>query len=320
MNVKKRGVDFQEMAVSPATFKNQRTFDKFLELIGEFPARCTYEYKGDKSFHTRWIATQVAGGSATRWSCAAHTTRRTENDIADSAPSGYGLLYAMAGGVAFKQGRNEITVAPGNAVLYDLDQPLQIDMLTAPQRDFLLITLPRENIMDPVSNGVSSRARLVTNRTPLLQCVDHLATALAKRNGRDFSHVFNACEKLVMVEFLASDECFSSRSNDLMETIRSLIEIEIGDPELSPQWLANRLGVSVRYIHKLFASRGLTCQGYITSERLSYARQDLMCATNKIRIASLAPRWGFSDSASFGRAFKNRFGEPPGKYREKRRT
>jgi hypothetical protein len=44
-------------------------------------------------------------------------------------------------------------------VLYDLDQPLQIDMLTAPQRDFLLITLPREKIVEPlVSSGASSRA------------------------------------------------------------------------------------------------------------------------------------------------------------------
>lgn len=161
---------------------------------------------------------------------------------------------------------------------------------------------------------------MITNRTPLLKCVDHLATALARKDGRDFGHVFNACEKLVTAEFLASDECFSPSSHDLMETIRGLIEIEICNPDLSPQWLADRFGVSVRYIHKLFAYTGLTCQGYITSERLSHARLDLISATNKIRIASLAHRWGFSDSASFGRAFKNRFGEPPGKYRNKRRT
>jgi hypothetical protein len=164
-NVHKK-TDAEVMALNDITvwdtayFAASRASEHFIQGIqASMLPLATLEYKGDQSFHTRWISTQLAGGSAIRWSCAAHTTRRTENDIADSTPSGYAVLYAVAGGIAFKQGRNEITVAPGNAVLYDLDQPLQIDMLTAPQRDFLLITLPREKIVEPlVSSGASSRA------------------------------------------------------------------------------------------------------------------------------------------------------------------
>jgi AraC-like DNA-binding protein len=39
----------------------------------------------------------------------------------------------------------------------------------------------------------------------------------------------------------------------------------------------------------------------------------------KIRIATLAYRWGFSDPSSFGRAFRNLFGHSPGVYKNRKR-
>ncbi len=319
-------VQFDEMAVGPATAKGN-TFDAFQELIADFPVRCSFEYNGDAPFHTQWISTQVASGSAIRWSCEAHTTRRTERDIADSIPAGFGILYAISGGAQITYKREETIVAPGNAVLYDLDQPVQIDMLKASERDFLLITVPHNILPEPLSSGGAGLSpRLLSSQMPLIQCVDHLASLIAEKNAYDFPHVFRACERLITAELLAGEHArldatqHSSVANDLLERIRGVIEMEIGNPDLSPQWLADKFGISVRYIHKLFASKGLTCQGYITNERLSHARQDLSASANSIRISALAYRWGFTDSSSFGRAFKNRFGLTPGQYRRNIRS
>lgn len=323
----KPDVQFHEMAIGPATVSKGSTFDVFQELIADFPVRCTFEYSGDDPFHTQWISSQQPNGSAIRWSCEAHTTRRTENDIADSIRSGHGILYAVSGGAMITHKREETLVSPGHAVLYDLDQPVQVDMLKAAKRDFLLITVPHEILPEPFSPvDAGLFPRLLSNHTPLLQCVDHLASMIAERNSYEFSRVFRACESLVTAELLATDHAGPeaaqrpSIANDLLERIRGVIEMEIGNPELSPQWLADKFGISVRYIHKLFASRDLTCQGYITNERLSHARQDLSASANTIRISALAYRWGFADSSSFGRAFKNRFGLTPGQYRTKRRA
>lgn len=320
-------VQFHEIAIAPATVSKGNTFDVFQELIADFPVRCAFEYSDRDPFHTKWVSSQLGKASAIRWSCAAHTTRRTENDIADSMPSGYGILLAVSGGAMLTHKREEVLIPPGNAVLYNLDQPLQVDMLKAAERDFLLITVPHDILPEPLSSDdVWFSPRLLSNHTPLLQCVDHLAGRIAEKNAHEFGHVFRACERLVTAELLATDHAVAgaaqrpSVANDLFERIRGVIEMEIGNPELSPQWLADKFGVSVRYIHKLFASRGLTCQGYITNERLSHAKQDLSASANTIRISALAYRWGFSDSSSFGRAFKSRFGLAPGQYRSKRRT
>ncbi|SFV33477.1 helix-turn-helix domain-containing protein [Hyphomicrobium facile] len=323
----KPDIHFDEMTIGPETVSKGNTFDVFQEVVADFPVRCTFEYSGSDPFQTQWISTQSGKGSAIRWSCAAHTTRRTENDIADSIPSGYGILFAVSGGAMLTHKREEILVSPGNAVLYNLDQPMQVDMLKAAKRDFLLITLPHDILPEPFSsNDGSFSPRLLSHHTPLLQCVDHLACMIAEKNADEFRHVFRACERLITAELLARDHAGleaaqrPSVANDLFERILSVIEMEIGNPELSPQWLADKFGISVRYIHKLFASRDLTCQGYITTERLSHAKQDLSASANTIRISALAYRWGFSDSSSFGRAFKSRFGLAPGQYRSKRRA
>jgi AraC-like DNA-binding protein len=316
-------VGFQEMTLGPGPGR-QNAFDKFLELMSEFPVHCTYEYKGENGFSTQWVSGQRGAGTAIRWSCEAHTTKRTGNEIADSIPSGFGILYALSGGALLRQAGSEITVMPGAAVLYDLDQPLQVDMLSAPQREFFLVTLPPEKLLaTPTSNESTFQPRLVTYQTPVLQCVDHLANALVRKDEDDFRPVFDACASLAMAEMLATEQISSPlppSTNDLFEQIMDCIEIEIDNTELSAHWFANKYGVSVRYIHKLFASRGLTCRGYITAERLSHARQDLMSTATKIHIAALAHRWGFADAAAFVRAFRRRFGETPGKFRDKRRS
>lgn len=118
---------------------------------------------------------------------------------------------------------------------------------------------------------------------------------------------------------MASAATRSGPAKDLFKKLLLRIELEIGNPQLSPQWLAGQFGVSARYIHKLFAIENMSCQAYIIGQRLEYARRDLVSAPTQIGIATLAYRWCFSDPSSFSRAFRKRFGCTPGGYRAKRR-
>lgn len=253
-----------------------------------------------------------------------HTTKRTENDIADSVRTGYAILYAVAGGAEVTQGGQSARVGPGEMAVYNLDQPAVIENYEAPQSQFVLVTVPHYVLRSAsVSEELRMPLRPVSFRRPLYQCVDYLGTLLTERSAERAAHALDACQSLLAAELLcgeAADSADARRcaaADELFERVLRVIASEIVNPELSPQWLAARFGVSVRYIHKLFGSRGLTCQGYIVNERLSLAKQDLMGSAHPIRISAVAYRWGFSDASSFARAFKTRFGFTPGQCRKK---
>jgi AraC-like DNA-binding protein len=95
----------------------------------------------------------------------------------------------------------------------------------------------------------------------------------------------------------------------------------LADMELSPQSVSAVCGLSVRYLHLLFEPTGWTCWQWIRECRLSRCFNALLDPCHDGRaISELCYRWGFSDQATFSRAFKARFAMTPGDVRRNRAT
>ena len=318
---------FSTVAIDAARYPRKNTFDLFLESIAGFPLRSSFSYKSREPFHSRWVSAQVGAGSAIRWCCAPHITTRTENDVADSSATGYGILYALSGAAQVIQDGRVIEAKPGSAVIYDVDKPGQVNLLATGSREYFFMTIPRHLAhAGAPAEQYHNPMRTLTPRTPLLQCVDYLSGVFSRRSAEELAQVYKACSSLFAAEFftLQNDDSSGPRSMrtsaDILSRMLVHIDCEAGNSALSPEWLANKFGISVRHVHKLFAKEGLTCQAYITNLRLNYARRDLIAFSQKIRIQTLAYRWGFSDPSSFGRAFRKRFGCSPGEFQSKVRA
>jgi AraC-like DNA-binding protein len=93
------------------------------------------------------------------------------------------------------------------------------------------------------------------------------------------------------------------------------IDRNLSNPDLSPSLVADQLGVSVRYIHKLFASTAETFGSYVTERRLERIKWDLLASNQRPPIAAMAYRWGFGDLSTFNRAFKSRYACTPSQFR-----
>lgn len=130
--------------------------------------------------------------------------------------------------------------------------------------------------------------------------------------------------ELALTEFLAASLAEASHDEALgvgahsphLHRICQSIETLLSDPDLSLRRLAEKNGVSPRYIQKLFAAAQDTFGHYLRTRRLERCRMDLaspMCA--RLSISEICFRWGFNDSAHFSRAFRNRFGQSPREYR-----
>jgi AraC-like DNA-binding protein len=95
-------------------------------------------------------------------------------------------------------------------------------------------------------------------------------------------------------------------------TARRIVDRELDRPTLSAATLGRRLGVTERTVQKMFEDIGTTCSSYIAEKRMQKAYgllTDPALVTVPVRI--LAERVGFTDPATFTRAFRRRFGETP---------
>ena len=93
--------------------------------------------------------------------------------------------------------------------------------------------------------------------------------------------------------------------------VDAFIAEHLRDPELSLDTVASSCRISVRYLQKLCQDAGMTGRERIRDHRLRVARDLLGRGDRRFSIASIAYRVGFSDHASFSRAFRHKFGCSP---------
>lgn len=99
------------------------------------------------------------------------------------------------------------------------------------------------------------------------------------------------------------------------ETVRRLIEANLGTPDFSVQDIVNATGMSRAALYRLFESSGGVAR-FLQTCRLQQLRERLdNRAFDRQSLAELAPMLGFSSESHASRLFKQAFGMAPGAYR-----
>ncbi|MFI8192008.1 helix-turn-helix transcriptional regulator [Streptomyces sp. NPDC085946] len=103
----------------------------------------------------------------------------------------------------------------------------------------------------------------------------------------------------------------------MARTIRRFVNENLSDRALGPERVAARHGVSVRYVHKVFAGQGTTLGRWIRERRLQECRRELARpdGVGTLSFAAVARRWGFADAAHFSRSFRAAYGMSPSEWR-----
>jgi len=98
--------------------------------------------------------------------------------------------------------------------------------------------------------------------------------------------------------------------------VKQLINAEIRNPALCVQFVAERIGVTTRYLQFLFSAEGECVSHYIKRERLLGCLLDLRDFDfDNQSITEIAFSWGFNSAAHFSSSFKCEFGLNPRDYR-----
>lgn len=94
------------------------------------------------------------------------------------------------------------------------------------------------------------------------------------------------------------------------------VEARLSNPDLSITSVAQDVGVSPRYLQKLFESAGENFSHYLRLRRLERCRADLINPLySHLSITDICFRWSFNDAAHFSRAFREQYGMSPRTYR-----
>ena len=101
-----------------------------------------------------------------------------------------------------------------------------------------------------------------------------------------------------------------------IEALLAFCRQNLHDAELSPQRVADSLGISVRTLHSRFEMIGQTFSRWLLDNRLEACRTALRDENQQpFKISDVAYRWGFNDLSYFNKTFRARFDMTPREWR-----
>ena len=119
-----------------------------------------------------------------------------------------------------------------------------------------------------------------------------------------------------LIEATFEDQLPAPAEDAQVNRLLAEIEAELRDPALGPALLAERLGISVSYVHALARRSGQSVMATVMARRLDACREALRDPTWARRsITDVAFAWGFQDASHFSRRFHQRFGLTPSAWR-----
>jgi AraC family transcriptional activator of tynA and feaB len=100
--------------------------------------------------------------------------------------------------------------------------------------------------------------------------------------------------------------------------IKRFVREHLRDPGLDVDMVSRAVGLSTRYIHKLFSSEPERLMKWVWAERIEGACKEIeKTALRRKAISQISFSWGFSGPAHFSRSFRKRYGASPIEYRSR---
>lgn len=136
---------------------------------------------------------------------------------------------------------------------------------------------------------------------------------LSGRGGRLIAQsLLGFLGELMDSTFIEHPSAVSSYRHKIFSRARDYIEENIGNEYLSPEMVAEGIGISRRYLSEIFASEGTSVMRWVQTRRLERCRAEIECnGLAKHTIQEIAYTMGFANISSFNRAFKAKYGRSP---------
>jgi AraC-like DNA-binding protein len=298
---------------STATEWQRAQFSYWRELICEAFLALTPESDLRDGFSGRVTQWPLGELNLARIDSQRQRVRRTERDISRTPIHGYYANLQVRGTSRMAQGGRVTTLRPGDLAVVDTGRPFTFDF----DSDFrqLSFFVPAHVLDANVTSGVPTATRIDTT-SGVGAAVRHALTALSTQPLAPEAAARLALHAGGMLAVALDRPVAPTRSERTYSAALADIEEHLADDDLAPAATARRLGVSVRWLHGLFAGHEHSYAATVRRLRLGRARRDLEDpARRHLRVIDIAADAGFGSVASFHRAFRQEFGVTPARTR-----
>lgn len=265
---------------------------------------------------------KVAGIEFIEMSTGQHTAHRGAGSISSAERPDYLLCLQIAGVGEFSQDNRTAVLQPGDLTLFDTTRPTTVVSSTDyrnlcmkfPQH---LIGLPRDQIGQLTATRTGARDGFAPAAGALLMTLNGLMDTISGR-----SRVLAAQGALDLITTMFQCQldiaCPPRRAaQPMLEQVKSYIDRNLSNPELGPGLIVAAHYISLRQLHSIFHTEGLTVSSWIRARRLQRCRRDLSDpALEAVSAASIGLRWGFKTASHFGNTFREAFGQTPSEFRQ----
>jgi len=297
----------------------------FSEAIANTFMPWMFKYEPEEDFSGRVEGLILESGAVARVKMSPAIATRSSLELERSPADCIYANYILSGETNVSQCGRATTAKRGDLVTYDSTQPVVITKSEIEPYEDLTLRIPKTLLTEScraesVLHNVAIPAEKIIS--PLSSCLEFLSQNLLTTSQEELSALYEVCAQLLPVAagyvHRANNgiESFMPPSTHYGRELTAFIDEHLATAELSPRFAAKNLGISVRYVHKQFAAKGMTFNSYVTTKRLEFIRRDLISAACRSQpIFTIAYRWGFNDLSTFIRAFKKKFSCSPSQYR-----
>lgn len=242
--------------------------------------------------------------------------RRAAREIAQDSEALYNLIYVAEGSQCLEFGDHEVRLDPGTFALWDSTQPMNFN--TGEGLRQITFSVPRKRLDDalPRAQEFCGHAMQATSGIGKLfiDCMLALETSFGELSNAEAGEVLEATTGMLVATLAAKLPLLPLHRGfrEQLQLVMAGINRQLDDPQLTPQRVARDNGMSQRHLYRLFAEANTTPASWIRQRRLEQCRRDLAARScTHLSILEVAVRWGFFDSSSFCRMFRQEYGVSP---------
>jgi len=242
---------------------------------------------------------------------------RTQRDIRLDGLDHCFAVFQVAGRSTIIQNGQALTLAVGDVAFIDAARPATY--VNDGYEQWLVLQLPRQRLISTLGFeprvGLRGQVGVRVSRLLFQLVVDTVADEAPMPTSAD-NYMQLAVYDLLGALFAPLDPAPASLHSDrLFKRVSEVIKARFADPDFGPHQIAAEVGISLRYLQKLFTNRGCTCRGFIQSLRLDQAARSIERRASMKSgqpLSEIAYACGYRDYTNFARAFRQRFDHPPG--------
>jgi AraC family transcriptional regulator, positive regulator of tynA and feaB len=277
----------------------------------------------DGPFRGTVTARSVGALGVSRIVSDAQTVHRTPEQVKRGAGDVFFLNLPLTAGTRAAQDGRDARLAGGDFTLVDSTRPFELGF--GESFDQLSFTIPHAALAPLLVDPEGATARRVRGDRGLGAVASGALRAAATATGPlDTGAGVTLGRHLVGLVALALGGVSTAPApaapaltpRVLLELARDEIERSLDDAELTPADVAARVGISTRYLHRLFSDDGLSFGRWLLARRLERGAEALGDpARAHWSVTAIALDHGFADPSYFARTFRARFGVTPRQWR-----